>query len=127
MNRRHFFERDRCQSKPMIGASIAAAAAGAAAMYFLYGTKKGGKVRERMGQAAHDIRDKAMEAKERALGAGGDLLETGKEIYGEMMELLKEKREQIKALDSDDVSGLAERLRERWEETKEDLKETLGD
>ena len=108
-------------------ASIAAAAVTAAAVYFLYGTEKGELAREKIGKAAGKLRNRAMEAKDNAMRAGGDLAATGKEVYEEMSSLFKEKCDQLKALDTEDLSGLAERLRERWEETKEDIEKTLDD
>jgi hypothetical protein len=61
-----------------------------------------------------------------ALETGNDLSATGKEIYEDMSSLFKEKRDQFRHLDPEDIAELRARLHERWEETREDIEETLA-
>jgi gas vesicle protein len=102
--------------KNPIGAGILGAAVGAAGAYFLYGTKKGARARKEIVKTANKVKDKAIQ---------GDLISAGKEIYEDMTDLFKEKKDQIKKLDKEDIEGLVERIKERWEETKDDIEETL--
>jgi hypothetical protein len=103
---------------PTIKAGILGAGIAALTTYFLFGTEKGQRARKQIIKAAHSAKNKAMET-------AGDLAETGKEIYDDMASFLEERKEQIKNLDSKDIVGLTQRIRDRWEETKEDIEETL--
>jgi gas vesicle protein len=114
-----------------IKASIISASIAALVTYFLYGTENGERARKQISKAANatkdKVQDKMHDLKKSASKAPADLVETGKEIFEDMSTLFDEKREQMHNLSSKDLAGLSKRLRERWEETKKDIEETLDD
>jgi gas vesicle protein len=105
-------------SKTAVGVGLAAAAAGAALTYYLYGTKSGAENREKIKKVAIDMKDKAGEKL-------GELGETAKEIYSETTNFLKEKFDDLKDLADEDKAELKEKIRERWEDTKADIEEMI--
>lgn len=115
----------RREKKRMVNAGILAAVLAGAATYYLYGTESGERARKQIRKKAEDVKDKAVELKERAMETGDELVDAGKEAYEDMATFLRAKRNLIKNLDKDDIDDLAERIRERWEDTKEDIQDMI--
>ncbi len=132
----HMNKKEKDSKGPGIATSLAAATAAALATYYLYGTEHGEKTRGKIKDAAKDVagkakdkamelKDKAMEMKDRATAGGNELAQASKEVFSDMTGLLKERYEDLKNLDKEDINALADRLRERWEEISEDIEDTL--
>lgn len=99
------------------GTGILAAAAAAAVTYFLFGTDKGAEKRERM-------KEWAAQAKDTMSHTGGEVAEAASELYKGTSSLLKANYAALKNLNRDETAALAERIREHWDEIKEDIEET---
>lgn len=92
--------------------SLIAAAAGAAATYYLYATKDGARKRSKILRFARDAKDEVTQA--------------STELYENISETMRDKYEDLKNIDKKEVSGLAKRIRGHWDEIREDIKNTLA-
>ena len=122
---RHSIERHGCSGSRGVKTGLVLAAVAAGATYLLFNTDKGSRIRDKMRNAAKKMKEKMADTKDKIVSSGEDLAETAKEISDDLSSLLREKRDQIMKLDRDDIDGLLERLKERWEETKDDIEETI--
>ena len=112
------YGRESCSEPSPVKVGMMAAAISAAITYLIFGTEKGDQVRSEISEGVSKMKKKAMMT-------GSDISSSVKEIFNETFSYLKEKRDQLKNLDKEDVEGLMERLLERWDETKEDIEDTL--
>jgi hypothetical protein len=101
--------RSRAGKKIAAGIGLAAAAAGAAGAYFLYGTKEGTKTRKK-------LHNWALNAKEEVL----ELLESANTLtqktYGEVVEKVAKRYK--KAIDSRELNAFVKEMKGHWKHIK---------
>jgi len=120
---RNNYEHERKRAGNAFGSGLLAATLGAAITYFFYGTKEGTEKRERIRNYAGKMKNKMEEAS----GAMGELKNTGKEFYENMASLFKDKYEDIKNLNKDEVGELAQKIRGHWEDMREDIENAVDE
>jgi gas vesicle protein len=101
-----------------VTAGLISAAAAAGITYFLYGTDTGAQKREK-------TKRWIAEKKESVMGTTGELADVSKEIYQDMSSMLKDKADILAKVEKDEVAALADRIRNHWEEIREDIEDTV--
>ena len=97
-----------------IGLSIAALAATAAGVYYLYGSSKGKARRAK-------ISSWALRAKAEVMDEIEQLKEVNEETYHAVVDKVMQKYEAIKDIDKADVVILGKRLKSHWKDIKKDI------
>lgn len=117
---KHLFQ-PRSSAGPAIATGVISAVAAAGIMYFLFGTDKGEEKREM-------IKDKFGKMKRKTsnlIGEANELTDVSKEIYMDMKSMLKDKADILAKVEKDEVSALADRIRNHWDEIREDIENTV--
>ena len=101
-----------------LGISLISAAAGAAITYFLYGTSEGAMKRRQ-------IKEWANKAKKMTVESGNEVMDAAKEKYDEMSVLMRDRYDDLKEIKKDELTGLKNRIRDHWDEIRDDVNETI--
>src|SRR5437016_4197570 len=88
---KHLFQ-PRSSAGPAIATGILSAAAAAGITYFLFGTEKGSRKREKIKEKFEKIREKSGAM----MGETTELASVSKEIYDDMKSMLKDKADILK-------------------------------
>lgn len=101
-----------------IGISILAAAAGAAATYYLFGSEAGSEKREK---AVGWVKEKA----HKVMAVSGELGTVSKDMYGDMGSILSEHYDKLKHMNKEELADLAEKVKDKWEEVREEIEQII--
>ncbi len=101
-----------------VAVGLLSAAAAAGLTYFIFETQTGSRERKRVMRWAKDM-------KREAIGETNELTEVSKEIYDDMKSMLKDKASILANVEKDEVAALADRIRNHWEEIREDIEDTV--
>jgi gas vesicle protein len=113
--------RPRSSAGPAIATGLISAAAAAGITYFLFGTDTGAEKREKIKYGFGKMKSKAGAL----VGETGELADVSREIYSDMKSMLKDKADILAKVEKDEVSALADRIRNHWEEIREDIEDTV--
>ncbi|MFA6458812.1 MAG: hypothetical protein WCV79_00200 [Candidatus Paceibacterota bacterium] len=115
---KHFHHDDSSFGKGL-GIGLISAIASAAATYYLYGTEEGAEKREQIKGFMKDAKNKAVET-------GDDIKVATAEVYNNMKEVLKDKYDDLSQLSKDEKMELAKKIKNRWENVRDDIDEALA-
>jgi hypothetical protein len=100
--------------KVAVGAGLAALAAAAAGTYFLFGTKKGAKVRKQ-------IKGWMLKAKGEVLEKMESLQEINEEVYNKIVDEVKAGYKKVKGIDAKDIEEFGKEMKAHWKGIKKEI------
>lgn len=100
------------------GTSLLSAAVAAAITYYLFGTRSGAEKRRR-------VKKWAEEAKEKVSSASLEVKEAAREIYDDVTDMISERYDDLKEVREEEMTALAGRIRDHWEDIRDDIEETI--
>lgn len=104
-----------------VAIALLSAAAAAGATYFLFETESGSEKREQIKGGFKKLKSKASSI----AGEADELTDVSREIYSDMKAMLKDKAEILAKVNKDEISALADRIRNHWDEIREDIEDTV--
>jgi hypothetical protein len=100
-----------------VGVGIAAAVAGVAGAYFLYGAKDAAKNRKK-------VKAWSLKAKGEVLGKLEKLSDVNEEIYHNIVDEVSEKYKKVKDVDQKDIEKFVKELKSHWKKIVKDVKKS---
>lgn len=125
MSLQDIFGRKSTGTGTTVAIALLSAAAAAGATYFLFETDAGTNKRRQIQQGFDKMKRKAGDMRENLIGESNELTDVSREIYSDMKAMLRDKADILAKVQKDEVAALADRIRNHWDEIREDIEDTV--